>query len=273
MADNIAVTAGSGTTVAADDISSVFYQRVKLSLGADGTAVDAVAGAGAVGTGVQRVTLASDDPGVTNIGAVNEAAPASDTASSGLNGRLQRIAQRVTSLIALVPASLGSKAAASSFAVTASTEDIARVGAVNETPPADDTAAAGLNGRLQRIAQNLTDLIESAGSEVPAGNENIGHVGGTDYETVAASQTDQMCGPTGATGDYLSHLLVIPATTSPGAISIEDGATNIPVFTGGASSVTNLVPFTISIGAKSVAGGWEITTGANVAVIAFGDFT
>lgn len=40
------------------------------------------------------------------LGAVTEAAPASDTASSGLNGRLQRIAQRLTSLIALVPTSL-----------------------------------------------------------------------------------------------------------------------------------------------------------------------
>lgn len=35
----------------------------------------------------------------TLIGAVTETAPASDTASSGLNGRLQRIAQRLTSLI------------------------------------------------------------------------------------------------------------------------------------------------------------------------------
>lgn len=33
------------------------------------------------------------------IGAVNESAPGSDTASSGLNGRLQRIAQRLTTLI------------------------------------------------------------------------------------------------------------------------------------------------------------------------------
>lgn len=64
MADNVAITAGSGTTVAADDIGGVMYQRVKLSLGADGTANDASAGAGAVGTGTQRVTLASDDPAV-----------------------------------------------------------------------------------------------------------------------------------------------------------------------------------------------------------------
>jgi hypothetical protein len=40
MADNVAVTAGSGTSIAADDISSVFYQRVKISHGADGSATD-----------------------------------------------------------------------------------------------------------------------------------------------------------------------------------------------------------------------------------------
>jgi hypothetical protein len=51
------------------------------------------------------------------IGAVNETAPASDTASSGLNGRLQRIAQRITSLIGLFPTSLGQKTMANSLAV------------------------------------------------------------------------------------------------------------------------------------------------------------
>lgn len=52
------------------------------------------------------VTLSSDGPFSTLTGAVTETAPASDTASSGTNGRLQRIAQRITSLIALLPATL-----------------------------------------------------------------------------------------------------------------------------------------------------------------------
>jgi len=38
MVDTVAITAGSGTAIAADDIGSVFYQRVKLTLGADGAA-------------------------------------------------------------------------------------------------------------------------------------------------------------------------------------------------------------------------------------------
>jgi hypothetical protein len=59
----------------------------------------------------------------------------------------------------------------------------------------------------------------------------------SEYETVAASQTDQVIGPTGATGDYLAGVLIVPATTSPGAVSIKDGAGSaIPIFTGGATS-------------------------------------
>lgn len=41
MADNVAITAGSGTTIAADDIGAgVLVQRVKATWGADGTATD-----------------------------------------------------------------------------------------------------------------------------------------------------------------------------------------------------------------------------------------
>lgn len=50
-------------------------------------------------------------------GALTETAPATDTASSGLNGRLQRIAQRLTSLIALFPSSIGIKTSAGSLSV------------------------------------------------------------------------------------------------------------------------------------------------------------
>lgn len=41
MADNVAYTPGSGATIAADDVGGVLHQRVKLSVGADGSATDA----------------------------------------------------------------------------------------------------------------------------------------------------------------------------------------------------------------------------------------
>jgi hypothetical protein len=40
MADNVAITAGSGTSIATDDIAGVQYQRVKVTYGADGSATD-----------------------------------------------------------------------------------------------------------------------------------------------------------------------------------------------------------------------------------------
>jgi len=96
--------------------------------------------------------------------------------------------------------------------------------------------------------------------------------GGTEYETVAASQTTQTLGATGATGDYIVGILVVPATTSPGNVLLLDNATSITVFTGGASSVSNLVPFFIPLGLYSVNGAWKITTGTNVSCIAMGNF-
>jgi hypothetical protein len=87
MADNVVVTAGSGTTVGADEVAdgtlgTVKVQYVKLMdgtidgttkgvIGANGLKTDPTAaiatGAGAVGATVQRVTHASDDPLVTAV--------------------------------------------------------------------------------------------------------------------------------------------------------------------------------------------------------------
>jgi hypothetical protein len=40
MSDNLAITPGSGATAAADDVGGVLYQRIKRSVGADGSATD-----------------------------------------------------------------------------------------------------------------------------------------------------------------------------------------------------------------------------------------
>lgn len=70
MADNVSITAGSGTTIAADDIGGVLHQRVKLSQGADGAATDVSAAA------PLNVTLANTGanatPVVVDLGANND---------------------------------------------------------------------------------------------------------------------------------------------------------------------------------------------------------
>ncbi|MGH8595150.1 MAG: hypothetical protein ACREXT_00675, partial [Gammaproteobacteria bacterium] len=37
MADNVGYSSGTGISIAADDVGGVFYQRVKVVLGTDGT--------------------------------------------------------------------------------------------------------------------------------------------------------------------------------------------------------------------------------------------
>lgn len=112
----------------------------------------------------------------------------------------------------------------------------------------------------------------AANSGVNIGDVDITSLPYREYETVAASQTAQVLGGTGAAGDYISGILVIPATTSPGNVLLLDNATSITVFAGGASSVSNLIPFFIPLGIASVSGAWKITTGSNVSCIGIGDF-
>ncbi len=85
-----------------------------LLIGTDGLPYNAAGGGGG---GAGDASAANQTTQITQLGAVTETAPATDTASSGLNGRLQRIAQRLTSLIAQLPASLGIKTAANSLSV------------------------------------------------------------------------------------------------------------------------------------------------------------
>ena len=93
-----------------------------------------------------------------------------------------------------------------------------------------------------------------------------------DYEPVAASGTDIVLGENGAIGDFLSHIIIQPATTGAGTCTVKDGSTTVYTFTGG-GTLADLSSKTIPFNVRSKNGAWKITTGANVAITAFGDFT
>ena len=138
-----------------------------------------------------------------------------------------------------------------------------------------DTRTESSNGNHRQVVV-IGDPTTNAGVAPvdQAKGVSVNVTNANEYEYVAASATSQALGATGASGDYLSHLTIIPATTSPGAVSLQDGGgTDRTIFTGGASSVSNLQPFHVILGAASVNGAWKVTTGSNVAVYAFGDFT
>lgn len=161
----------------------------------------------------------------------------------------------------------GTTAATGSGVMGAGTQ---RVALATDSPGIIATGTAGTPSATVLTVQGVTSMtpLLATVTNVPLTNFGAG-----EYETVAASQTAQALGATGATGDYLQGLLVIPATTSPGLVTVLDNATSIPVFVGGASSVSNLIPFFIPLGTISVSGAWKVTTGANVSVIGIGNFT
>lgn len=67
MADNISVTPGTGKTIAADDVSGVLYQRIKLSVGVDGSADDVDGDKGDASSATLRVAIADDDTNASRI--------------------------------------------------------------------------------------------------------------------------------------------------------------------------------------------------------------
>jgi methionine-rich copper-binding protein CopC len=95
------------------------------------------------------------------------------------------------------------------------------------------------------------------------------------YEHVAAGQTAQVLGTTGAVGDYLHRIVCTVTTGATGNVVIVDGS--------GAGILTHtivpasasLVPgvYNVELNAVSANGAWKITTGAGVEVMALGIFT
>lgn len=118
----------------------------------------------------------------TRVGDLTEIAPLSDTASSGLNGRLQRLSQRVTDLLAVFPGALGAggglkidgsgtalpiSGAVTVTALPAGTNNIGDVDVL--TVPADPFGAnadalvvagavGSISAKLRRATQGLEDL-------------------------------------------------------------------------------------------------------------------
>lgn len=92
---------------------------------------------------------------------------------------------------------------------------------------------------------------------------------GFQYETVAASQTAQVLGGTGAVGDYLDKLIITVATAASGTVTLLDNSTSISI----TAANTPIGVYTVNMGTLSQSGAWKITTGAGASVIAVGRFS
>ena len=92
---------------------------------------------------------------------------------------------------------------------------------------------------------------------------------GTTYETVAASQTAQVLGQSGAVGDTIVSLIITVNTALTSTVTIIDGSTSIAIMP--ATTIVGI--YSIDLGVQSVSGPWKITTGAGATVVAVGNFS
>lgn len=211
------------------------------------------------------------------------AAPATESAQTTGNATLASILAKIIAAPATEAAQTTGNASLSSIVghVDGIEGSLASILAKIIAAPATEASQTTIIGHVDGIEASLTSILakiiaapatEAKQDTMITGINRFSQA--VEGESVAASQTTQVLGSTGASGDYLSHITIIPATVSPGSVQVKDGAlTAFTVFTGGTDSLGALVPFTIPIGEVSVNGAWQVTTGANVSVRAAGNFT
>lgn len=141
------------------------------------------------------------------------------------------------------------------------------------TGTAGSAASAVLT--VQGIASMTALKVDNSAVTQPVSHSYLTNLGVGEYETVAASQTDQALGATGATGDFLQAVVIVPGTAAAGAVSIKDGSGSaISLFAGGGTTaLPTLAPIRVDLGVISTGGAWKVTTGSNVTAIGIGNFT
>jgi len=118
--------------------------------------------------------------------------------------------------------------------------------------------------------QDVAFLVDAQGRLQTTGDAAA--IAAAGYETVAASQTAQVLGSTGAIGDRIVRLVIQPTATTVGVVTLIDNATTIYSYPGGTVGA-DLKPWTVDLNMKSVSGAWKLTTGVGVTVVAIGSFT
>lgn len=158
------------------------------------------------------------------LGGVTETAPATDTASSGLNGRLQRVAQRITSLIALIPAAL---TASGNFKVavveqTASAivaGDVANDGADTGNPIKTGGVARTTNPTAVADADRVNRMHDKVGRTVTA-TEQVRQLV-ADQNTTISGSTSETTIVTAVASTFNDLVCLIIANTSGTAVRVD----------------------------------------------------
>jgi hypothetical protein len=262
IAGTIAATPGAATDAKLDEVITALG-GLSVSIAGDVT-IDA--------TGL--ATTAKQDTGNASLASIDTKSSTIISGLSSIDGHVDGLEASASSIDTKLT---GVATAANQTTANTSLSNID----TNAGATADAAVAAGATGSIAAKLRRLTADIGALILQIPSalGKKSVAtslasnsKSGGDEYETVAASQTDQVMGATGAAGDYLEGVLCVVATAATSQVQIKDGAgsaiTVLPNAVG-----PGVGTYYVPLGLTSTSGAWKITTAAGVSVIGIGDFT
>lgn len=217
MADNIDVTAGTGTTIATDQVGTAHFQKVKL---VDGTAesTTVIAAGGGVEAGALRVTLASDGTGVVSVDDNGSSLTVDGSVTASLAAGTNNIGDVDVLSIAAGDNNIGNVDIAS--AIPAGTNLIGKVGIDQVTANANEVVVK--SGTVTAVT-GITNVVHvDDNSSTLSVDDGAGSL--TVDGTVAATQSG-----TWNVGTLSTVTNVVHVDDNSSTLSIDDGAGSITV--------------------------------------------
>lgn len=191
----------------------------------------------------------------TRIGDLTETAPGTDTASSGLNGRLQRVAQNVTTMSAKLPGSLGIKTAANSLSITHASDDAVKTALeiMDDWDESDRLKAnlivgqAGVAAGAGAVSANTQRVTLASDDPLVAA---VGAISGSPAANTLQARLEAIRAAVAALNGTGSSA---PGTPSSDALTVQGNSSGIPIpVDGGRVRRIQIVP---SIDTAAIVGG------------------
>jgi hypothetical protein len=268
MADNVAITAGSGTSIATDDVSGVHFQKVKLIDGtADGSA--AIAGDATYGldvdvtrvTGTVTVASTAQAADASSIGStptllIVGGKDASNNARSLKTATTGRLEVDVNGSAAVTNAGTfatqDSQTIADDAAFTVATSKVFAAGFLADDASPDgadegDAVAARVTldrKQIVQVGESGANLVRGGGSKADTSDQSIMAAGGAGVY------------------NYLTWVTVYNSSSTNTYVNIKDGSTVIAVLPLPAYGGAVFVPTTPLRGTANTA--FNLATGASV---------
>jgi hypothetical protein len=192
-------------------------------------------------------TSANQSTEITALGSLTETAPATDTASSGLNGRLQRIAQRITSLINALgnPFQVGGVIGNTAFGITnwlgSTAPTIGQKTSANSIPvtiASDQT----INVTTTPSSSSQTYCASVSGFVCPAAATDVFTIQGSATKTISITRIIISGTTSAGSGASISMSILKRSTANTGGTSIT--LTNVKLDTNNANATAVVKNYT-----------------------------